>query len=205
VSSAFDSVLLSLAAEAATGRIVRSLKDSGTRAIVLGGPATRQWLYGPEAHRDSPRIDLLVTDREAAQATVAGVELEEGVTLELHGSIAGIGVSPEQAWQVLSAETEELQIGGEKAEVLSEPGRALHVALHPAPGDLELALSKVAEPVWTRAADLAARLDALPAFAAGLSAREEGAALLERLGVAAPKAPQGRRGLPHRLLGSPKP
>jgi hypothetical protein len=74
--------------------------------------------------------------------------------------------------------------------ILGEPARAMHVALHAAQHqdgkavyDLHKAVAQVSEGVWERAAEVAARLDALPAFAAGLRLDEAGTVLLERLGL----------------------
>jgi hypothetical protein len=83
-----------------------------------------------------------------------------------------------------------MRVGGSDVEVLSTPGRAMHVALHAAQHgsaeekpleDLRRAIALVAPDTWREAVILAAELDAVPAFRAGLSLLPEGRNLAERL------------------------
>jgi Uncharacterised nucleotidyltransferase len=117
---------------------------------------------------------------------------ETATIVELHESLSGIGVVAEKAWSVLSARTEEMEVASQPVEVLDVPRRALHVALHasqhgpafPRPiADLERAVVAVPEQAWREAADLARRLDAVPALAAGLGLAENGSRLASRLGL----------------------
>ncbi len=116
-----------------------------------------------------------------------------GRNVDLHRTLIGVRVPPRELWKVLSTRTETTQVGGAEVEILDPPARALHVALHAAqdgtrPGknaqrDLARALACVPTQVWEEAADLAARLDAVPAFAAGLRLFPAGEALATRLGL----------------------
>lgn len=112
--------------------------------------------------------------------------------VDLHCTLWGISASPRLVWNTLSAMTEPMQIGGRSLAVLTVPARALHLALHVAqhadpyaqPGtDLERAIEKLPFSTWEKAADLALRLDAVPAFAAGLRLIPEGAEIADRLNL----------------------
>lgn len=118
----------------------------------------------------------------------------DGAVVDLHRSLLGIGLDPTGAWEVLSAGTEEMEVAGVSLMTLDESRRALHVTLHLAQGglsspknenDLRRALERVAEETWTKAAGLAERLDAVPAFLAGLQLLPEGEELATRLGLRA--------------------
>ena len=114
----------------------------------------------------------------------------EGPMLELHRSIAGMGAPAEEVWRVLSARTEAMPLAGGEVEVLDVPARALHVALHAAQHgaahertgeDLRRTLGRVPADAWVQAAELAHRLEATAAFAAGLRRDPDGRALAQRL------------------------
>jgi Uncharacterised nucleotidyltransferase len=114
--------------------------------------------------------------------------------IELHEGIAGIGAPPEDAWSVLAAQTEEMLLAETPVEVLAPPARALHVALHAAQHgaeydrtltDLRRALEILPGEIWEQAAQLARRLQATQAFAAGLALLPSGRAAVSRLGLEA--------------------
>ena len=118
---------------------------------------------------------------------------QTGALVELHESISGITADDASAWSVLSEQTNLMPIGGEPAEVLDLPRRALHLALHaahhgpsfPRPIEgLERGLCAVPEQTWREAAVVAHRLDAVPALVAGLRLASGGPALVSRLGLA---------------------
>jgi hypothetical protein len=208
-----NAAAVNLANDAATAEIVKALNRSGIRAVVLKGPALKRWLYAPGVPRPSMDVDLLVrwSDLDVIGAALNGLgwrylgidavgrdrphchvweRRDTGMLLELHRSIAGVGVPGDRAWEILSENTEAIRIDGVPAEALAVPVRAMHVALHAAqhgPGlgrtldDLELALEKLPERVWQEAARVAIRLQALPAFAAGLALADSGRELLARL------------------------
>ena len=88
--------------------------------------------------------------------------------VDLHWTLGGVDASGIDPWEVLAADTESMQVGGTEVEILSEPARALHVALHAAlPGtgsrktliDLSRALERLPVATWEAAGGLAERLD----------------------------------------------
>ena len=207
---------INLANEAATGELMTAFRAAGLRAIVLKGPPLQRWLYG-ETPRPSMDIDILASwDRLAELEQVLsslgwrylGIDAlgedrphcriwqrrDNDLILELHRTLAGIGVVPARAWSILSEHTETIGLGATTAEVLSAPARAMHVALHATQHgvqlertltDLQRALELVPEDVWENAAGLAARLEATDAFAVGLCLLPEGRRLIEKLGLSA--------------------
>jgi hypothetical protein len=83
-------------------------------------------------------------------------------------------------------------VGGLEVEVLGPAARAMHVALHAAQHgvgrsqgveDLARALDGLPLALWRSAAELAERLDATAAFAAGLRMLPPGEELRDRLGL----------------------
>ena len=114
----------------------------------------------------------------------------DGCRLELHWRLPGVRGPAEPAWRELSANTEVTSLAGVEVEFLGLPARALHLALHAAGHgfDLEKPLEDLRRGVrvapascWRAAAELAAAIGALDAFAAGLRAISEGAELAARL------------------------
>lgn len=111
--------------------------------------------------------------------------------VDLHATLYGIGADMDAVWELFSSTAVPLEVAGEQVKALGLPARTAHVALHIAQHqdgkarvDLERALARVDEQGWREAAEVARRLDALPAFANGLKQLPEGEALAERLGVA---------------------
>jgi hypothetical protein len=115
--------------------------------------------------------------------------------VDLHGSLNGIGAPPDQVWPVLTAGSEIQGVGGHEVRVLAPGPLALLLALHAASdgpwgtkalADLRRGVRLLDRGAWHLAADLAARLDALPALAAGLELLPEGRVKLGELGVEPP-------------------
>jgi Uncharacterised nucleotidyltransferase len=111
--------------------------------------------------------------------------------VDLHATLYGIGADMDAVWELFSSTAVPIEVAGEQVKALGLPARTAHVALHIAQHqdgkarvDLERALARVDEQGWREAAEVARRLDALPAFSNGLKQLPEGAALAERLGVA---------------------
>jgi hypothetical protein len=126
------------------------------------------------------------------------VHEQTGIPLELHTSVTGMDASPDVVWSVLSRETDIEGIGPCSVETLNRTATALHVALNVAHhgranaktmADLERALAIVEPATWRAAAALAERVDALPAFVAGLRLDPVGEALLRTLDVDARPTP----------------
>jgi hypothetical protein len=209
---------INLVLDATAAEVAIALRNEGVRAILLKGPPLVRWLYGNDSARSSVDVDLLVAPGQLSAAEAALVRLDfsrlatgTGETdrprhastwsphtgapcVDLHTTIVGIGHSAAHAWNLLSARTEHLEIGGGHIEVLAPPARAMHVVLHAAQHgvrepqplqDLERALEALPEEIWREAAELAAQLEAIPAFAAGLSLVPAGRELLARLGLPA--------------------
>jgi hypothetical protein len=159
-------------------------------------------------------------DRDAAQAQLRSLGFEEQMTgmaaddvllswsgpwrrdrsvVDLHTSYYGIGVNPGRALEVLARDTEQLTVARAPVEGLAHPQRALLVALHAAHHggqaaramvDLERAVRLLPDDLWRDAASVADELDAVGAFAAGLTLLPEGERLAQRIGVAGRESPE---------------
>jgi hypothetical protein len=141
-------------------------------------------------------VDVADERRPSARAWL---QEQTQIPLELHTSITGIDAAADVVWRVLSAETEIGTIGPCSVEMLNRAATALHVALNVAHhgranaktmADLELAVASVEPATWRAAVELARRVGALPAFAAGLRLHPSGEPLLRELGVDARPTPQ---------------
>jgi Uncharacterised nucleotidyltransferase len=205
----------SLALDRQSAELIGELEDAGIPAILLKGPAIATWLYRGRGVRTYGDTDLLVPpDRwELALATLRRLGFEDGLgsmahprmesitshpwargnqDVDLHCTLWGLEVPPERVWEVLSARTEAMNVGGREVRVLAPAPRAMHVALHAAQHgydegkpvcDLELALEVLPEELWAEAAEVAAELGALGGFATGLRLLPAGRAVAERLGI----------------------
>jgi Uncharacterised nucleotidyltransferase len=124
----------------------------------------------------------------------AGPGAMRQLLVELHLWLAGSRAAAPVAWDRLAARRTELELCGQSVPVLNEEGLAMHLALHAAQhgssyrrGQRELALALDRWPfrVWKQAAGLAAEIDAVDAFAAGLRLVPAGAQLAKDLGLPA--------------------
>lgn len=180
--------------DAVTVRVVGALRQEGIDPILLKGPTVARWLYDYAGDRQYGDSDLLVDPRQARQARwvlrrlgfAAGQEgwfgkaqAWEGtnVSVDLHTSLVGLGVDDLTAWNVLSRDTETIEIGDMSIRCLRPSARAFNLAAHrtqhedahPKPTeDLRRALERVPRDTWEGAAALARELDAEAVFAAGL-------------------------------------
>lgn len=118
----------------------------------------------------------------------------DDVRIDLHRRLQGVELNPAEVWQLLWPQTEEFRLAGKPARRLPAPARALYAALHAthhgAASQLGLAHLKAAletadDDIWRGAHELAARLNALDAFATGLALVPEGEALARRIHVPA--------------------
>ena len=196
-----------------TAEVHGALAAAGIPSIVLKGPAIGNWLYHRNEVRGYGDSDLLVPHdlwHDAGKVlaergfrnfyeNMAHPRMESYASdpwfrgdqdVDLHSTIYGIEAPPEAVWAVLSEDIATMEIGGEDLPVLGEPARALHVALHAAQHqdgkavhDLEKAVARLPDEIWRLAADVAIRLEALPAFAAGLRITADGEALARRMGI----------------------
>lgn len=132
----------------------------------------------PMAH---PRMESI-----ASTAFVRGND-----TVDLHCTLAGLDGPPEEVWKGFSQDCRTQTVGGRTVRVPARPATLMHVALHASHHgdaekvveDLRRALRHGSREEWVQAADLARRLDGLPAFASGLRRLARGAALAHELGV----------------------
>lgn len=223
LSFASRTAALTLRVDSVTAEVVTAMREAGIQALVLKGPSIAAWLYrdGVRPYEDS---DLLVAPASYRQAGAVLRELgfrplgyswhhhsetwrrgRDSSIVDLHRSLIGISASPDAVWEELATDTDTLRVGGIDVEVLRVPARALHVALHVAEHgrdlghpleDLARALRVADEDVWRDAANVARRVDALPAMAVGLRFNPAGVRLAERLELPAerPRAVAVRAG-----------
>ena len=205
--------------DAATAEVLRRFDAAGVDCVLLKGPALTSWLYAEGARRSYLDTDLLVRPGHEATAESAlrslGFERRwdqstlpdwwqehgsdwfrpgDGVVVDLHRSLPGVGADAELVWSTLAATTDTLTVAGYDVQTLSVPGRALHVSLHAIQhgadwgkgrGDLERALEVADDPTWREAAALATRIEGIDAFAAGLRMLPRGEELADRMGLPA--------------------
>ncbi len=197
-----------LVIDAAAVELANDFRARGLDAIVLRGPAIAARLYG-----DSPRryedIDLLVSERSlrGAEQTLRGhgfeltsrdvhaapwIRRDDGIVVDLHTNLVGIGAPADEAWQVLCERTESLSLATGRVTVLAPAALLLAIALHAAQHgvdgaksleDLSRALAESGEADWGQAKKLAERLRATGAFATGLRLLPAGHELADRLGL----------------------
>jgi hypothetical protein len=186
-------------------------------ALLLKGRSISSWLYEESDARPQLDLDLLIAPSDLVRAEEilaslgyrrtwddrrmptwwrehAGEWLREsdGAVLDVHHTLAGVGVDSETAWCALSRDPAAIIVAGREVPVLGLPARALHIAMHAAHHgvgaqqpleDLTRALRAADSGVWQAAAQLARELDAIDAFTAGLQVDPDGAALARSLGL----------------------
>ncbi|MFZ0386093.1 MAG: nucleotidyltransferase family protein [Solirubrobacteraceae bacterium] len=204
-----------MAIDAATAELFSALGQAGARARLLKGPSIARWLYHDPDDREYGDCDVLIAPEWLADAERAldalGYEREyddrslpdwwrehasawlrhrDGVSVDLHRTLVGVGVPDPECWQLLSADPGSLRVGGIEVLTLNEPARMLHVALHAAQHgagrgqgiqDLNRTVERGDDQVWRDTAGLARSLHAEDALAAGLALCESGRALATRL------------------------
>ncbi len=165
-------------------------EDQAMAAQVLASLGFTSW----KAELSDEDVSQLIEERQIDRHATVWGRFPPGVSVDLHKTIAGVRADPADLWDALAPDSEQLSLAGGTAAVPGEPGRALIVVLEAAkmgPGDpadladLQRALAVVDERVWRDAAHLAERVQADPAFSAGLRLLPDGAALAERLGLSA--------------------
>ena len=114
--------------------------------------------------------------------------------IDLHRRLQGTGADPAETWALLWGRSESLTVADIPVRRLDAAARGLYVTLHAAhhgAGDargwphLVAALGALDDRTWQQALELAATLDAVDSFSAGLALLPAGADLAERLGVPA--------------------
>lgn len=211
-------VMRTLLLDAVAAQCTALLNERGVSAILLKGQVTASWLYPDEirAYRD---VDLLVDPAQRHRAIevlgtigythwLAGADqVEYGANetdligpnrtcIDLHHTLLGVAGSPARCWQVLSARTEQMSVGGRVLTVLEPAARTMHLALHVAQNgpidtkavaDLERGLERLPFELWQEAERIARSVDAIEAFSAGLHVTEPGRRLAHELGLAPPR------------------
>jgi hypothetical protein len=197
---------LTLRLDAVAAELTRALGQQGIRSLIFRGPALKAALYSDDAFRAYDDVDLLVdlNDLHRTRSLLAdrgyspAVESDEtqpwvrddGVTVDLHSTIVGIGAPAAAVWDELTAGSSRLSLGAQEVEIPGEPALAFIIALHAAQhgssagkaiSDLERGLSRFSRETWVSAAALAERLQAVPAFAAGLGLVDAGADVAREL------------------------
>lgn len=197
-----------IALNSIAGDLVRLLAEASVPTLVLKGPAIAARLYDDGTPRPHDDIDLLLPSEAAgpAEAALHGlgfrlaggsparawIRRDDGVAVDLHTTLVGVGSSEEAVWRELSAGARRLRVGGTEVDVPDDTGLAFHVALHAAQHgvqaakaleDLRRAVGRFPAATWEQAALLARRLEAVSAFAAGLRLVPEGVALAATLAL----------------------
>ncbi len=211
---------MAIVVDAAAAEVTAALSEAGVRSILLKGASFDRWLYDEREPRMYGDVDLLVAPhafayagrilarlgyRERAEELAPThvhhaklwVRLRDQMHVDLHRTLVGIGADDDHAWGVLSEQTELMEVGGADLEVMSEPARALQVALHATVHgsdeqktllDLSRALERSSAGAWEAAAGLSKRLGAEGAFAAGLEMVPEGCEVTARLELTAERS-----------------
>jgi hypothetical protein len=221
----------SLLADAVTGEVASSLAADGVPLLLLRGPALRPILgersYG-DVDVLVPPVSLADAERVLGRLGFAPATSDrdfplrgcphahewrrasDAAAVDLHRTVSGAGASPQAVWDVLAEHAATVRAGGADVPCPAPAASALLVALHaahhgPRVGrclrDLRLALERVPLRRWREAAALARRIEAGPAFAAGLRLDPEGARVAAVLGLPGDRSPE----VALRALGAPPP
>lgn len=137
---------------------------------------------------DEPEVSL-----PGDLATYAFSWRRDGFLIEIHQTLVGVRAPPESAWRVLARDPQELVIEAGTVPVLRPPARAFHLALHAAQNgvdnaksleDLRRGIEVLPLDLWRESSSIAAELDAMDAFSAGLALLPEGKRILDSLSIA---------------------
>ena len=192
--------------------VMDSLADKGIPSILLKGPTLAKWLYEGAGSRHYADADVLVPDPQLGGAeqvlTTLGFvripSLPHGeavhahawkkgpAAIDLHCTLGGAGADPARVWDILSRHVVKEEIAGRTLPCLDLDARAMHVVLHAAwhgsavgkpIEDLRRLLGKMDAHGWAAVYSLAAEIDALPAFGAGLGLTQAGLEVAAGLGL----------------------
>lgn len=208
-----------LRVDSMAAEVLRAFESAGIESLLLKGASIARWLYDNDEPRGYADCDLFVEPRslEAAEDVLARLGFEpevnraempdwwqdhaigwlrkdDGGIVDLHRTLPGVGVDPEQLWLTLFAHRAPIVVGGYEAQTLTIPGRTFMLALHAGHhgtgwsrflDDLERGTAAENLATWRAAADLAASLQATAAFAVGLRLIEPGRAIATELNLPA--------------------
>ena len=119
----------------------------------------------------------------------AGVAAHE---IDVHRWLPGAQAAAEAAWESLARHRTTIELAGATIPALDREGQALQLATHAAQhgptyfkglSELSLAIERWEPGVWRGAAQLAAELDAIDPFAAGLRLLPQGTQVASELGL----------------------
>jgi hypothetical protein len=217
ISPEMQGTMRMLSLDRGTAEIVLAWRRAGVRSVLLKGPTSTHWLYREGEFRGYSDIDLLVPDSDvgAAEEILEGLGFErhglqaiEGdwprysrnwvrqsdlMNVDLHQTLAGVGVPPTELWAALTEGLERMSVGGLDVDVLAPSARALVLALHTAKDgpriakarhDLGHAIDRLPPDLWIETVRLADQVRALGSLAAGLRlVVPSGVELADRLGL----------------------
>jgi hypothetical protein len=190
--------------------VVRLMKEASVPSLLLKGAAVARWLYPPGTTRPAGDVDLLIPtscwDTAADLLRSRGMHATSGspdhatmweppvpgeLSVDLHRSFHFVTVSPELCWSSLVKRAETIVLAGEPVAVPSRPALAVLLGLHAAAdghrsralAELALAIEREQLGLWEAAANLAAELGALDAFAAALRAAPGGGVIAAQLAL----------------------
>jgi hypothetical protein len=202
---------MALLLDACAVEVVGAFERAGIESLLLRGPALAAWLYGEHEPRPYTDVDLLVRadDVPRAETVLTGLGFDllplpphdrhahtwlraDGASVDLHRSLSGAEADPDVVWSVFRRGAQTLIVHGREIATLGAEGCALEVAMHVAQHgrqleqpleDLRRALGRADLEVWRNAAELAAEIRAVSAFASGLRRVATGAAIADRLSL----------------------
>ena len=205
-----------ISAERVTLEVAGRLRDADVDHVILKGPVFAQWLYEDPSTRTFTDSDFLIDPSKVERTEEVlismgfdrfwDIEFEgkkpwverrwvrslDDANLDLHRTLFGVGVSPADAWRILSNHRIEMDIKGHRISAFDDTANALHVVLHalqhgeeaPRPiQELDQAIQRLAQSTWSRAADLADELHANEWLSSGLRLHPEGVRIAEELGL----------------------
>lgn len=228
-----------IAQDATIAEVVSTMRARGVHPLVIKGPAVARWLYNDPGERPFNDIDLLVDPASYDAAARCLAELgfrderaglrtneqhpneesawlrisDREVWVELHHKLALIPVSPDVAWERLSADPQPLTIAGIEIDTPNPAAHLVILALHATHhgvehakplNDLRRAIRRIDASTWHMASTLATELGAAGAVREGLQLVDGGLELADRLGLAgdAPRAARlHARGAPPTAIG----
>lgn len=195
-------------------QVAGHLAARGAHVLLIKGPVTNAWLYGGAEARGFRDIDVLIrpSHRRLVDEALAGSGFGDlhapllplhrpdhertwerhGLLLDVHTRFAGVpSTCAEQAFEALWVHRRAFVLQGRAVPVLSEPARAIHLALHAAQSradaralrDLDRGVAVLPLHIWSCAVRLCEDLRCEAAFAAGLRKTAAGSHLGRTLGV----------------------
>jgi hypothetical protein len=214
---AAEVVAANLRVDSNTAEVLRAFDASGVESLLVKGPSVARWIYDNSEPRGYADCDLLVSPPDLTTAekvlaelgfepevdrhrmpdwwqehAVAWVRERDGSGIDLHETLPGVGVDPDELWLTLAEHRETIGVGGYPAQTLTTPGRAFMLALHAAHHgvgwgqfmeDLERGTRMVGFETWRAAAEIAQSLNATATFAGGLRLVEPGRSIASELGL----------------------